>query len=51
MDQIAEWITQVLNNLDDETVIQRVANEVRDLCSKFPVPGHEGYVEEPVGVE
>lgn len=43
MTQIAEWIDQVLSNIDDETTAQRVANEVRELCKNFPVPGIDGY--------
>lgn len=43
MVQIGNWIAQVLHNLDDSDLHQRIADEVRDLCSRFPVPGHEGY--------
>jgi len=43
MTQIAEWIDQVLSNIDDEATAQRVANEVRELCKNFPVPGVDGY--------
>ncbi len=43
MVQIGGWIAQVLHNLDDTALQSRIADEVRHLCSKFPVPGHEGY--------
>lgn len=43
MVQIGNWIAQVLHNLDDSDLHQRIADEVRELCSRFPVPGHEGY--------
>jgi glycine hydroxymethyltransferase len=43
MVRIADWMVQVLNHLDDESLQKRVAEEVREMCEKFPVPGHEGY--------
>ncbi len=43
MVQIGNWIAQVLHNLDDSDLHQRIADEVRELCRHFPVPGHEGY--------
>lgn len=46
MQQIAAWMGQVLHNLNDETMHTRIAEEVRELCAKYPVPGHEGYSEE-----
>lgn len=49
MEQIAHWIDQVLNQIDDEGVQQRVAQEVSQLCARFPVPGTAGY-EEPADV-
>ncbi len=36
---IAAWITRVIENISDEAVIQRVRQEVAELCSNFPVPG------------
>ncbi|MEJ5260317.1 MAG: serine hydroxymethyltransferase [Anaerohalosphaeraceae bacterium] len=38
MDQIALWIKTVAENLDNESVIEKVGREVRDLCRQFPVP-------------
>lgn len=43
MHQIAAWIAQVLASIDDEGLQSRIADDVRELCSHFPVPGHEGY--------
>lgn len=45
MEQIAAWIGQVIHATDDETLHNRIAEEVRELCAGFPVPGHEGYDE------
>jgi glycine hydroxymethyltransferase len=43
MVRIADWMVQVLSHMDDESLQKRVAEEVREMCAKFPVPGHEGY--------
>lgn len=43
MNQIAEWIAEVVHNIENADLQNRIANEVRDMCTKFPVPGHEGY--------
>ena len=43
MEQIAIWIDIVIANINDETTQRRVAEEVRLLCERFPVPGTEGY--------
>jgi glycine hydroxymethyltransferase len=45
MELIAAWIGQVIHAIDDETLHNRIAEEVRELCAGFPVPGHEGYDE------
>ncbi|HIP43576.1 MAG TPA: serine hydroxymethyltransferase [Aquifex aeolicus] len=37
MRKIAKWISQVLHNLDNEEVIQRIRNEVREVCEAFPL--------------
>ncbi len=39
MDRIADWIVQVLHNTSDEALQRRIADEVRELCAAFPVPG------------
>lgn len=38
MDQIALWIRTVAENLENESVIEQVGRQVRDLCRQFPVP-------------
>jgi glycine hydroxymethyltransferase len=35
--QVANWICDVLDNINDESVIKRVKHEVIDLCEQFPV--------------
>jgi glycine hydroxymethyltransferase len=35
--QVANWICDVLDNINDESVIQRVKGEVVNLCEQFPV--------------
>ncbi|HEY7030906.1 MAG TPA: serine hydroxymethyltransferase [Thermomicrobiales bacterium] len=39
MRRIAEMIAEVLTNPDDPGVRERIAGEVRDLTSRFPLPG------------
>jgi glycine/serine hydroxymethyltransferase len=41
MGRIAEWIVQVLNNIDDQGLQSKIADEVRAMCAGFPAPGHE----------
>ncbi|NJN68497.1 MAG: serine hydroxymethyltransferase [Chloroflexaceae bacterium] len=43
MVRIADWIGQVLDRLDDTALQERIAQEVREMCAGFPVPGHEGF--------
>ena len=40
MEEIARFIRTVAENVDRESVIERVAKEVLLLCSGFPVPEH-----------
>ncbi|GFD74281.1 serine hydroxymethyltransferase [Alteromonas marina] len=35
--QVATWICDILDNMDDESVIKRVQEEVVALCAQFPV--------------
>jgi glycine hydroxymethyltransferase len=37
MRQIARWIDTVIKNLDDEKVIEKVRNEVREMCDRYPL--------------
>lgn len=39
MNQIANWMDQVVKNHADEKNLSRVKEEVKTLCAKFPVPG------------
>jgi glycine hydroxymethyltransferase len=38
--KIAEFISEVADNIDNESVIERVGKEVLLMCSHFPVPEH-----------
>jgi glycine hydroxymethyltransferase len=38
MDQIAEWINTIAENLTNEDVIAKVGRAVEDLCRQFPLP-------------
>ncbi len=40
MDQIADFINTIAENLDKDSVIEEVGKEVLLLCSHFPVPEH-----------
>ncbi|MDU4230613.1 MAG: hypothetical protein E7I02_21975, partial [Klebsiella grimontii] len=31
------WMCDVLDNINDEAVIERVKGKVLDICSRFPV--------------
>jgi glycine hydroxymethyltransferase len=46
MRQIAAWINEVLHNLENTALHKQIANDVRDMASDFPVPGHETYAVE-----
>lgn len=39
MKQIATWMIDVADKMDDEPTLARIAGEVRELCSQFPAPG------------
>ncbi len=45
MDQIADWIAQILHNVDDEQLQERIARDVKDMCGQFPVPGSAAYTD------
>lgn len=38
MKQIADWIQKALERQDEEDHLKKIANEVKELCSKFPCP-------------
>jgi len=35
--QVATWICDILENINDEALIVSVKNQVADLCRQFPV--------------
>ncbi len=37
MKQVAHWIADVVENIDDDKVVARVRGEVKELCGKFPL--------------
>lgn len=39
MRQIAALIVSVIRNIDNQDVLSRVKQEVKQICSRFPVPG------------
>jgi glycine hydroxymethyltransferase len=38
MDRVAEFINRVAENVEDETAVAKIAQEVADFCAGFPVP-------------
>ncbi len=38
--QVAKWICEIIDNLEDESVIQRVKGEVVELCGRFQLYGN-----------
>jgi glycine hydroxymethyltransferase len=39
MKTIANWIADVIENVSDDAKLDKIAGQVRELCSKFPAPG------------
>ena len=39
MAHIARWINEAIENYDNEEKLAAIHNEVRELCTGFPVPG------------
>ncbi len=37
MELIAKWIVEALKNHDNDSVLDRIHSEVKDLCAKYPV--------------
>ena len=35
--RVADWITQIIKNIDDKKLISEIKKEVLNLCSNFPV--------------
>ncbi|MHC4291728.1 MAG: hypothetical protein ACYSTR_05885 [Planctomycetota bacterium] len=38
MDLIAGWVNTICENLENEDVINKVGQEVEELCAQFPLP-------------
>ena len=38
MKQLGDWIAEVIEKVDDEATHQRIAGEVKSLCTSFPAP-------------
>lgn len=38
MQLVAQWITAVLNDPENSTLIEKTRMQVRELCQKFPIP-------------
>lgn len=39
MRRLAGWIADVIEDVEDEARLARIAGEVKDLCDQFPAPG------------
>ena len=39
MRRLGQWMGDVIENVEDETLIERTSSEVKDLCDEFPAPG------------
>lgn len=39
MDKLADWMNAVAASPTDETLLARIAGEVREVCNHFPAPG------------
>ncbi len=40
MERVAGWIVDVLRDVNNTSLHQRIEEEVRAFCANFPVPGH-----------
>jgi glycine hydroxymethyltransferase len=39
MEKLADWMNRVVENMTNETELDRIALEVKELCKGFPAPG------------
>jgi glycine hydroxymethyltransferase len=39
MKKVAQWISDVVDNLDDEAYLANIRKEIATFCKEFPVPG------------
>ncbi len=40
MEQVADWITRALANMDKDAVLEEIRGQVRELCTRFPLYAH-----------
>jgi glycine hydroxymethyltransferase len=51
MERVADWIVAVLRDIENTDLQHRIADEVRELCAAFPVPGHLRYAADDLTVD
>jgi len=39
MKRLGNWMADVVDDVENETLISRVAGEIKELCDQFPAPG------------
>ena len=39
MEQIADWMNEVITNIGDEAMYDKVQKEIEEVCLRFPAPG------------
>ena len=39
MKRLGNWMGDVVEHIDDDAALSRIAGEVNDLCDQFPAPG------------
>lgn len=45
--QLANWMADVLDNIEDTATIERVKGQVLDICARFPVYGNTSFGDHP----
>jgi glycine hydroxymethyltransferase len=38
MELVAEWMSQAIKNRDDDKILNKLSNEVKELAQQFPLP-------------
>ena len=39
MKRLGNWMAVVVEDVENDSVIERVAGEIEELCDQFPAPG------------
>jgi glycine/serine hydroxymethyltransferase len=39
MKRLGNWMADVVDDVENEALISKIAREVKDLCDQFPAPG------------